>query len=104
MAPDSTEHFSLRAKPASTRSLWAVIVLFLVVFGGIYTGLMFPSVAGAVGAVGALLIGIVRRQLRGPQIWTALKEAAATSAVLFLIIIGGLLFSRLLLVTGFITV
>ena len=103
LAPDRTEHFSLREKLSSTRSLWAVIVLFLVVFGGIYSGLMFPSVAGAVGAVGALLIGIVRRQLRGPQIWTALKEAAATSAVLFLIIIGGLLFSRLLLVTGFIT-
>jgi C4-dicarboxylate transporter DctM subunit len=102
-APARVEHFTWSERMASTRGLWAVIFLFFLVFGGIYSGLMFPSVAGAVGAIGALAIGVARRSLGGQEIWQALKESASTTAVLFLIIIGGLLFSRLLLVSGFIT-
>jgi tripartite ATP-independent transporter DctM subunit len=102
-APKLTQRFSLREKLASTGGLWPVIILFGIVFGGIYSGLMFPSAAGAVGAVGALAIGIVRQRLNFRQMWEALSEAASTTAVLFLIIIGGLLFSRLLLASGFIT-
>lgn len=102
-APARVERFTLAERFASTRGLWAVIFLFFLVFGGIYSGIMFPSVAGAVGAVGALVIGVVRRSLGGREIWGALKDSATTTAVLFLIIIGGLLFSRLLLVSGFVT-
>jgi C4-dicarboxylate transporter, DctM subunit len=102
-APSRVERFTFSERLASTRGLWAVIFLFFLVFGGIYSGLMFPSVAGAVGAIGALVIGVGRRSLKGQDIWSALKDSAATTAVLFLIIIGGLLFSRLLLVSGFIT-
>jgi C4-dicarboxylate transporter DctM subunit len=101
-APSAVEHFTLRQKLVSTRGLWPVIALFLLVFGGIYFGIMFPSVAGAVGAVGALLIGLGRRSLSSSRMWSALRDSATTSAVLFLIIIGGLLLSRLLLITGFI--
>lgn len=64
---------------------------------------MFPSTAGAVGAVGVMVIGLARRQLNSKGIWEALRQTAGSTAVLFLIIIGGLLFSRELLVTGFIT-
>lgn len=103
LAPNRPERFSLKEKMQSLRGLWAVVFLFLVVIGGIYAGLMFPSAAGAVGAAGALLIGIARRTLGKSEIAGALRETVISTAVLFLIIIAGLLFSRALLVTGFIT-
>lgn len=103
LAPNRFERFSIREKLESIKGLWAVVLLFLVVMGGIYTGLMFPSAAGAVGAIGALLIGVTRRKLGFANISQALRQTAVSTAVLFLIIIAGLLFARSLLVTGFIT-
>lgn len=103
LAPKHTERFSMRQRMDSLKPLWAVIALFLLVMGGIYAGLMFPSAAGAVGAIGALLIGVARRRLGTGEIADALRQTAISTAVLFLIIVAGLLFSRSLLVTGFIT-
>lgn len=103
LAPNRSDRFSLREKIQSLRGLWAVAFLFFLVMGGIYAGLMFPSAAGAVGATGALLIGIARRTLGKSEIAGALRDTVVSTAVLFLIIVAGLLFSRSLLVTGFIT-
>lgn len=103
LAPKHTERFSMQQRMDSLKPLWAVIALFLLVMGGIYAGLMFPSAAGAVGAIGALLIGVARRKLGTGEIADALRQTAISTAVLFLIIVAGLLFSRSLLVTGFIT-
>lgn len=102
VAPKVDERFSLKEKLESTRGLWAVLLLVVIVMGGIYLGLFFPSDAGMVGAIGALVIGVFRRRIGGVDLWQALKQSACTTAVLFLIIIGGLLFSRLLLFSGFI--
>lgn len=101
-APVLNQHFSLRERLESLQAVWPVLALALIVLGGIYTGLMFPSSAGAVGAMGALLIGVMRRRLGPSAIWNSVKQAASTTAVLFLILIGGLLFARLLLINGFI--
>jgi len=102
VAPPATERFTLAEKLDSLRGLWAVLLLVVVVMGGIYTGLLFPSAAGTAGAVGALLIGLARRRIGWSGLWSAIRSSASTTAVLFLIIIAGLLFSRLLLVNGFI--
>jgi len=102
IAPVQKQRFTISEKLASMKGLWAVLLLIGIVMGGIYGGIMFPSTAGAAGAGGALVIGFVRRRLTGKSLWASLKEAVVTTAVLFLIIIGGLLLSRLLLVSGFI--
>jgi C4-dicarboxylate transporter DctM subunit len=74
----------------------------VIVLGGIYTGITPPTAAGALGAVGALLIGLGRRRLGASQIWESVRQTAELTAVLFIIIIGGLLFSRFLVVSGFV--
>lgn len=102
VAPPATERFTLAEKFESLRGLWAAALLAIVVMGGIYTGILFPSAAGTAGAIGALAIGLARRRIGWQGLWSALKSSASTTAVLFLIIIAGLLFSRLLLVNGFI--
>lgn len=79
------------------------VVLIMVVLGGIYTGLLFPSSAGAVGAAGALVIALLRRRLGWKNLWAALQSTATATAALFFVVIGGLVFSRLLTFGGFIT-
>jgi len=79
------------------------LALIIIVLGGIYTGLMFPSSAGAVGAAGALVIALLRNKLSWSNFWKSLQSSASSTAVLFFIVIGGLLFSRFLTFGGFIT-
>lgn len=102
-APLVIQRYSLREILRSFRGLWAVVALVAIVMGGIYSGLMPPSAAGTIGALGALLICLARRRLSQANFWEALHRTASTTAVLFLIIIGGLLFTRLLLSLGFVT-
>ncbi|WP_323010632.1 TRAP transporter large permease [Paracoccus sp. (in: a-proteobacteria)] len=102
VAPMHREKFTLKEKMQSLRGLWAILILVVIVMGGIYSGVMFPSAAGAAGAGGALLIGLIRWRLSGQSLWQALIDTLITTGVLFLIIIGGLFLSRLLLVTGFV--
>lgn len=102
-APSVTRVFTWAEKLESLKGIWALILLVVLVLGTIYTGLMPPSAAGTIGAMGALLICLGRRKLGNGVFWTALKQSASVTSVLFAIIIGGLLFSRLLLLTGFVT-
>lgn len=74
--------------------VFPTVGLFVLVIGGIYIGLFTPTEAAAVGAFGALMIGLLNRSLS----WTVLKEvfldSAKTSCMLFSIIIGALVFSN----------
>lgn len=99
-APLETPRFPLRQKMESLKGVWGTLLLATLVMGGIYSGAMFPSTAGAVGAAGALVIGLLRRRITGAGFAGALREAIEMTAMLFAILIGGLLLSRFLLITG----
>lgn len=83
-------------------SIGPALLLMIIVLGGIYTGLMFPSSAGAVGAAGALLIAISRRKINFEKLWMVVRSSAGSTATLFFIVLGGLFFSRFLTFGGFI--
>jgi len=78
------------------------LLLMFIVLGGIYTGIMFPSSAGAVGAAGALLIALAKRKMNFQKFWFVVRSSAGSTATLFFIVIGGLFFSRFLTFGGFI--
>lgn len=101
-APTGSVKFTFREKLESLAPVGWVAVLAAFILGGIYTGAFSPSAAGAVGAAGAIAIGIARGRLARGALPDALKEAGVISAALFTIIIAGLLFSRFLLSTGLI--
>jgi len=86
---------------ASLRELWAVLVLFMFVLGGIYGGLFTVQEAAGVGAAGTLFIGMLRRRLRWPQIKAALIEALRVSSAIMLIVVGAYLFGYFLTITQF---
>jgi tripartite ATP-independent transporter DctM subunit len=86
---------------ASLRSLWAVVLLFLFVLGGIYGGIFTVQEAAGVGAIGTLLIGMVRGRLRWPQIRAALIGALRVSSAIMMIVVGAYLFGYFLTITQF---
>jgi C4-dicarboxylate transporter DctM subunit len=83
----------------SLRSVWATIVLFAFVVGGLYGGLFTPTEAGAMGAGGAFLIGVARGRLSRADIRRSLLQATRTAAAVFTVLIGALLFGYFLTVT-----
>jgi tripartite ATP-independent transporter DctM subunit len=84
---------------AALREVWAIALLFLLVVGGIYAGAVTPTEASALGAVGALVIGLVRRRLNWTAIRECLIESLRISISIFFVFIGALLFSYFLAVT-----
>ncbi len=74
--------------------------LMLLVLGGIYSGLFPPSAAGAAGAFGAFCIAIHRKRTLKSWLIPCLQDAASISCIIFVILIGGLLLSRMLVVVG----
>jgi len=86
-------------KLASLRKIWPVLVLFLLVMGGIYTGVSTPTEAAAIGAFGALIFSLATRRFSRKTFIKSLDQTARTTAMLFLILIGAVIFSRFLAVT-----
>ncbi|KIQ19097.1 C4-dicarboxylate ABC transporter permease [Variovorax paradoxus] len=81
------------------RNVWAPLVLFVFVIGGLYGGFFTPTEAGGVGASGAFILGLLRRKLDGPKIREALLSATRTAAAVFTVLIGALLFGYFLTIT-----
>jgi C4-dicarboxylate transporter, DctM subunit len=81
------------------RDVWATLLLFVFVIGGIYGGMFTPTEAAGMGAAGAFLIGIARRRLSRPDIVRSLLEATRTTAAVFTVLIGAILFGYFLTIT-----
>lgn len=85
----------------SLRSLWAVVLLFVFVLGGIYGGLFTVQEGAGVGAIGTLLIGLLRGRLGWKQVKAALIGALRVSSSIMLIVVGAYLFGYFLTITQF---
>jgi tripartite ATP-independent transporter DctM subunit len=85
----------------SLEGLWAVIVLFVFVLGGLYFGIFTVNEAAGAGAVGTLLIGLVRRQLGPHEIKRALIDSLRVSSAIMMIVVGAFLFGYFLTITQF---
>lgn len=67
--------------------LLPIFLLIALVLGGIYGGFFTPTEAGAMGALGALIIALVRRKLSWAKLWeTILETGHVTVSILFLIL------------------
>ncbi len=89
--------FSESAK--SLVGIWGILLLFILVLGGMYGGIFTPSESGAVGAFGALLLGLVKKSLGWVGFKTALKETAFLTGMIFIMIIGATVFNYFIAIT-----
>jgi C4-dicarboxylate transporter, DctM subunit len=84
------------AGAAIRKSIWA-LALPPLILGGMYFGVFTATEAAGVGAAAALAIGSLVYRTLGPRgIWEAARDAARTSAMLFMILIGAALFGHVL--------
>jgi len=90
---------SWKERIVGLRDVWATLLLFAFVIGGLYGGLFTATEAAGAGAGGAFIIGIARRKLSGKDILNSLLETTRTTAAVFTILIGALLFGYFLTIT-----
>jgi tripartite ATP-independent transporter DctM subunit len=76
-----------------------VVALIVLVLGGIYGGIFTPTEAGAAGALGAMLIALVKRRLTKTKLWEVMSETGQVSVSILFLIIAASLFSRMLTLT-----
>jgi len=88
-------------KRRALRVVWPVLGLFLLVLGGIYGSIFTPTEAASIGAFGAAAISMLRGHLRTLYEWVStLAEAARTTATLFIVIFGALVFAQFINLSG----
>ena len=68
--------------------VWPIVVIFFVVFGGIYGGVFSPTEGAAVGAMGTFIAGLAQRELGLQGIKRSFLGTAETSAMVFMIFLG----------------
>lgn len=84
------------------QALFGVIdmaILVGLVLGGLWGGLFTPNEAGAVGAAGALVIGLARRKLSWKKFIASLIDSVKTTTMILMIVLGAVIFNRFLAVS-----
>lgn len=87
-------HTTWKQKLISLSGLSDTIILFLVSLGGLFAGWFTPTQSGAIGSAGALLIGIINRELTWQKFLQATKEGLRISCMILLIIATALVFGH----------
>ena len=99
------------AGPAGRRASWAergrmlvamipVVILFLLVLGGIYSGVFTPTEAASFGVAGTLVMAITMGGAGLADILDCLVDMAISSGMIFVILIGADLFNAFLALSG----
>ena len=90
---------SWRQRFTAIGNIWETLLLFLFVIGGMYAGWFTVTEAASMGAMGALVIGLVQRRLNAKVIMACLVDSLRTTAAIFMIVIGAYLFGYFLAIT-----
>ncbi|MCD6153775.1 MAG: TRAP transporter large permease [Syntrophobacterales bacterium] len=90
---------TFREKMASLSGLIETLILFLLVMGGLFVGFFTPTEAGAVGALGTLLLAITRRNITWHGFITSLFETTRISCMILVIVAGATIFGHFLAIS-----
>ncbi|MDJ0653394.1 MAG: TRAP transporter large permease subunit [Xanthomonadales bacterium] len=94
--PETSEPVDLAAVLGVFKAVLAPFGLILAVLGSIFLGVATPTEAAGVGAFGALLLALFRRQLSLPVLREVLRQTTTTTAFIFAIFVGATAFSLVL--------
>ena len=96
--PDRKELW--RERWESMRGIWPLLLIILGIIGGMFAGVVTPTEAGAGGAFLAVIIGFAQRTLTFQKFLDSLRDAIATSAQLFFVGIGAVMYTKFLALAG----
>ncbi len=85
---------SWRERLGALKGIWGVAVLFIVSIGGIYAGIFTATEGAGIGAFGGFVFALARRALTWRVLREVLIDSARTTSMLFLILIGALVFAN----------
>lgn len=83
-----------RTRLKALNNIWGVIALFTFIIGGIYAGIFTPTEAAGVGAFAGFLFALARKSLTWSSLRSVLLDSAKTTATIFVLLIGALVFSN----------
>jgi len=90
---------SWRKKAVALTGIIETLALFALAIGGLFAGLFSPTMAGAVGAAGALIIGLARRKLTWQTFFEAAKDGLQTSCMVLFILAGATVFGHFMAIS-----
>jgi C4-dicarboxylate transporter DctM subunit len=82
------ERTPYRERFEALAGVWPVMIVFIAVIGGIYTGVFTPTEAAAIGAAGTGIISLLNRGLTRENFIEAILSTASSTAMIFLIVLG----------------
>jgi C4-dicarboxylate transporter, DctM subunit len=91
---------SLSDRVSALKSVWGTAALFLLVIGGLYLGVFSPTEAASVGAIGALVLGLLNRRSFHQLLGNSLIDTVKTTAMIFTVLIGAILFNNFLILAS----
>jgi tripartite ATP-independent transporter DctM subunit len=91
--------FSLKEKILSLKGLIDILILFILVMGGLFIGFFTPNEAGAVGAGGALLLALIKRQITFQGFIMSFLDTARLSCMIMFILVGSAIFGHFISVS-----
>jgi C4-dicarboxylate transporter DctM subunit len=94
------ERKNMRERWQALKGVRGVLILFMVVMGGIYFGVFTPTEAAGIGAFGAFVSTVLRRLLTWQGLINSLLESVRTTSLMFLVLIGAIIFSNFVNVAG----
>ncbi len=100
-APPDDRRYPLSERLWSLRMVGPLFLVIALMLGGLYGGVFTPTEAGGIGAFVTFVMAVIRqRGFRGIGFVRVLLDTVVLTAMIFAIIIGGLLFARFLALSG----
>jgi tripartite ATP-independent transporter DctM subunit len=100
---ESRANESVEARMSFVQAVWKltpIVLLIALVLGGIYAGWFTPTESGAVGALGALILALGKRQLTWGRLWQVLTETGHVTVSILFLLIAANIYGRMLALSG----
>ena len=102
LAPRSTDVFTFREKVKSTKHIGPILIVFLAMFGGMYSGVFTPTEAGAVGAICCFIVVLITKTMKKPWkgLLFAVEQTVKTSGTIIIVVVGVMIFNSFIAMSG----
>lgn len=91
--------FTFPEKLASIKGVWPIPVIFITIIGGLFFGIFTPTEAGAIGAMAALAVAVVKVGIKKTGLLSAMQHSANACAMIFIVLLGAFIFAKFIALT-----
>lgn len=100
LAPQKSVDSNWRERFEALGAVWPLLILILGIIGGLYSGLVTPTEAGAFGAFLAFVVAFFQRRLSWTVIRSSVNEAVTSTARIFFVAVGAVMLTKFLALSG----